>query len=171
MDFREKLHIIRIVGWPLLAGLAGAVLLTAFYIVTVGLAQGLEHAVDLLAGDWYYVTPIVAGFGVQIGLFVYARRRVNPHPGGGAPKLLTGAGTGTSTVSMVACCAHHLTDVLPFVGLSGATLFLNEYRGPMIALGVLSNGVAIWLTIRTIRRSNAGGLSVDKQASATGVRR
>ena len=53
-----------------------------------------------------------------------------------------GAGVG----SMAACCAHHVTDVLPLVGLAGAGLFLSTYQGLFLLLGVLSNAVgAVYL--------------------------
>lgn len=139
-------------AWPLAAGMVAAALLAGFYVAIVGLAQGLDHALDLITGDWYFVIPIVLGFGAQVGLFVFARSRLRRRLGG-ATKALTGAGTGTSTVSMVACCAHHLTGVLPGLGLSGAALFLNDYRGLLMALGIMSNAAGIvWMT-RMIRDS------------------
>lgn len=29
---------------------------------------------------------------------------------------------------MVACCAHHLADLVPVIGVSGAAAFLTEWR-------------------------------------------
>jgi hypothetical protein len=151
------------------AGILGAALLAGLYVAIVGLAQGLDHAVELLVGDWYFVVPIVVGFGVQVGLFVYVRTMRRTHHSTGSSKALAGAGTGTSTVSMVACCAHHLTDVLPIVGLSGAALFLNEYRGPLMVLGILTNAIGIAVMVRLIRKSSCAspvaGLSATSGAS------
>jgi len=52
-------------------------------------------------------------------------------------------------VAMVACCAHHVADVLPILGLTAAALFLAEYRIPfMIAgLGMTLLGIAFMLSI------------------------
>jgi len=126
--------------------------LASIYLGVVGIAQGLDHAFQQAADIWYLVAPILIGFGVQVGLFVHLRRALGSGRGTGSTKALTGMGTGTSTVSMAACCAHHLTDVLPFIGISGAALFLNEYRIPLMVLGVASNAVGIAMTIRVMRR-------------------
>jgi hypothetical protein len=37
---------------------------------------------------------------------------------------------------MVACCAHHVTDVLPILGLTAAAAFLAEYRQAFMLLGL-----------------------------------
>ena len=54
-----------------------------------------------------------------------------------------------STVAMVACCAHHVTDVLPILGLTAAAAFLAEYRNPfmLIGLGTTLIGIAVMLVI------------------------
>ena len=137
---------------PILAGVVASALLASIYVAVVGIAQGLDHAFQQATDIWYLVLPILGGFGVQVGLFVHLRRSLGSGRGTGSTKALTGVGTGTSTVSMAACCAHHLTDVLPFIGISGAALFLNEYRVPLMVLGVAGNAVGIGMTIRMLRR-------------------
>ncbi|MDO8689466.1 MAG: hypothetical protein Q7R39_05560 [Dehalococcoidia bacterium] len=139
---------------PVLLAVVASVLLASLYITIVGIAQDFDHALGLIRDDWYFVVPIVAGFGTQVGLFVYARARFRHNAGMGATKAMTGAGTGTSTISMVACCTHHLGDVLPIVGFSGASLFLNQYRGPLMALGILTNVIGIVVVLRTIRKAS-----------------
>jgi hypothetical protein len=37
---------------------------------------------------------------------------------------------------MVACCAHHVTDVLPILGMTAAATFLARYRIPFMLLGL-----------------------------------
>ncbi|MHB8990513.1 MAG: heavy-metal-associated domain-containing protein, partial [Chloroflexota bacterium] len=59
---------------PVIFGFLASSLLVAFYAGIVTAAQGFEHAADLLLEDWYFVLPIVVGFGVQVGLFVHLRR-------------------------------------------------------------------------------------------------
>lgn len=144
----------RIPWWPLLAGLMGGAVLTSLYIAVVGLAQGLDHAVELLVGDWYFVIPIVVGFGVQVGLFVYVRTRPRLRHATRATKALAGAGTGTSTVSMIACCAHHVTDILPILGVSGVALLLNEYRSQLMVIGIVGNAIGIALLVRVIKKAS-----------------
>lgn len=137
---------------PMVFGFLASSVLMAFYMGVVTLAQGFEHAGELLLEDWYFVLPIVVGFGVQVGLFTYLRKASRHHQGIGSATTVAGVGTGTSSVSMVACCAHHLADVLPLIGVSGAALFLNDYRQPLMLLGIATNLVGIAIMVRMIRR-------------------
>ncbi len=121
--------------------------LVALYLGLVTWAQGLTHARELLWDDRYFVAAISAGFGTQVGLFVYVRRMVSLRARGGAATA-TATGTGTSTAAMVACCAHHVSDALPVLGLSGAAIFLNDYRIPLMATGLAVNGLAVAFMLR-----------------------
>jgi hypothetical protein len=139
---------------PILFGLLGTVGLLILYLGLVSLAQGWKHAMELLAEDAWIVGPILAGFGVQVGLYTYLKTVIQAAARGTG--ALAGAGGGTSTVAMVACCAHHVTDVLPLVGLSAAATFLAEYRIPFMLVGLGTNligiGVIVMLILRTRRR-------------------
>lgn len=133
----------RPVGIDLLAALG----LLAFYLGIITLAQGWGHAVQQLRDDLPFVGAIVAGFGAQVGLFAYLRQlRARAAAGGMA------ASTGTSTAAMLACCAHHLADILPILGLSGAVIFLNLYKTPLLWLGILMNLAGIIYLLRQIHR-------------------
>lgn len=79
--------------------------------------------------------PIAGAFGLQVGLFTKLH----------AQKRSLAAGGSSATVSMLACCAHHATDALPFLGLSAASLFLARYQIPILAVSLAINliGVAI----------------------------
>ena len=127
---------------PAGAGALAGLLLMGLYLGLVSWAQGLSHARELLWGDRYFVAAIAAGFATQAGLFVYVRRLLSLRARGGAAAA-TATGTGTSTVAMVACCAHHVTDALPVLGLSGAAIFLNDYRIPLMAAGLAVNAAGV----------------------------
>jgi cation transport ATPase len=135
-----------------LAGLAASVLLVGLYLGLVTVAQDWKHATELLWGDRWLVAAIAVGFGVQIGLYVHLRRLNRLHHQLGHCKALTASGTGGSSVAMVACCAHHLTEVLPIVGFSAAATFLNRYRVPFMLVGIGTNLVGITFMLRLIRR-------------------
>ncbi len=141
---------------PVSAGALAGISLVALYLGLVTWAQGLSHARELLWGDRYFVGAIAGGFGVQVGLFFYVRRVVSARARGSAAAA-TATGTGTSTAAMVACCAHHVTDALPLLGLSGATLFLNDFRIPLMAAGLAMNalGVAVMLRLAVIHTRRA----------------
>lgn len=157
---------LRTVGIPLGAGLAGAAALVGLYLGLVTLAQGWAHAVELLWGDRWLVGAIAAGFGVQVGLYVHLRRLqaclANPH----LSTALTAAGTGTSSAAMVACCAHHVTDALPLLGLSAAATLLNQYRVPFMVAGIGMNLVGIlWMGRELLRIRQRIRLSADLRPS------
>jgi len=131
---------------PVTFGLLAILALLAFYLGIITLAQGWAHATQQLADDRWFVGAIVLGFGTQVGLFTYLKGlHVHAAAGGVA------ASTGTSATAMLACCAHHLADVLPIVGLSGAAIFLNAYKTPLLWLGIVMNLIGIVYLLRNVR--------------------
>ena len=135
----------------ILAGLLGALFLSGVYLGFVTLAQGWQHAVELFWQDKFLVAPILAGFGTQVGLYTFLK--VGLHTTMRGASAMAGAGGGTSTVAMVACCAHHITDILPLVGLSAATTFLANYKVPFMLLGLAMNLVGIVIALRAIHKT------------------
>lgn len=155
---------------PVFFGLLGMAGLLALYLGLVSLAEGWTHAVELLLEDAWIVGPILAGFGVQMGLYTYLKTVI--HAASRGTGALAGAGGGTSTAAMVACCAHHVTDVLPLLGLSAAATFLAEYRIPFMLVGLATNligiGVIGYLILRQRRRLAA--CEFNSQAAASPAR-
>ena len=148
----------RRIAWPVGAGLVGAGLLTLLYFGIVSWAEGWQHAVELFWQDRWIVLPIILGFGVQSGLYIVLKKRLFlPVQSTGPSGALTGAGGGMSTVAMVACCAHHVTDVLPILGLTAAAAFLAEYRTVfmLVGLGTTLLGIVVMLTILLRERRKA----------------
>ena len=133
---------------PAVFGALAAIALVAFYLGIVTLAQGWGHAVQQLGDDLPFVGAIVAGFGTQVGLFAYLRG-VHAHAAAGG----VATSTGTSTAAMLACCAHHLVDVAPVLGLSGAAIFLNAYKTPLLWLGIAMNLIGILYLARKIHQA------------------
>ena len=131
-------------------GALGALALVGLYLGIVTWAQGSEHALDLLWSDRFFVSAIALGFGTQVGLFSYVR--MLQHAMARSSVALAGAGTATSSVSMIACCAHHLADVLPVVGLSGAAVLLVELRTPLMLIGIATNIVGVAVMTRELVR-------------------
>jgi copper chaperone CopZ len=145
---------------PVLIGLGAAAGLLAFYVGLITLAQDWTHAVEQLSQDRWFVVAIAAGFGTQIGLFAYLRTLHGTAAAGGVA-----ASTGTSTAAMLACCAHHLTDVVPVLGLSGAAVFLNLYKTPLLWLGILMNLAGIAFMLWHIRRQRAMACPISFSAN------
>src|SRR3990170_2016215 len=132
---------------PLTAGLAGALLLTGLFFGIVSWAESPQHAVELFWEDRWIVFPIMVGFGVQAALYTVLKKRLFV-PAGPSAHLM-GAGGATSSVAMVACCAHHVSDVLPLLGLSAAAPFLADYRIAfmLFGLGTTALGIAVMVLI------------------------
>ncbi len=152
--------------WPIVGGVLSAAALAALYLTIVTVAESWSHALELFRQDAPFVVPVILGFGVQVGLFVYLKRGLHLPESTYAAGALTGAGTGTSTVAMVACCAHHVTDVLPLVGLSAAAIFLAEYKVWFMAVGLATNLVGIGIMLRLLRRERRQALSMLRTQEA-----
>ncbi len=101
---------------------------------------------------WYFIIPLIVGFGIQMGLYIHLRESIRSKilSGSAATKTLSASG-GISSASMVACCAHHISDVLPILGLSTAALFLTKYQTFLMTLGILSNLIGINLMLKIIQ--------------------
>lgn len=144
--------------WPVGAGLAGAVFLTALYFGIVSWAESPQHALELFWEERWIVIPIVLGFGVQIALYTILRKRLFvPVMNTGSSGALTGASGTTSTLAMVACCAHHVTDVLPILGLTAAATFLANYQTAfmLVGLGTTLVGITVMVFILIRERRKA----------------
>lgn len=93
--------------------------LLAFYFVILFLVtKDLRHPWQqfLLFQPWMGL--LVVGFGIQVGLFSLLKFN-------NEARAVTGAGAGVSGVSMAACCAHHVIDVLPILGATGLAVFFG----------------------------------------------
>lgn len=148
--------------WPVGAGLAGTFLLTGLYLGIVSWAEGPQHALELFWEDRWIVSPIILGFGVQMALYTILKKRLFvPVTYLGPSGALTGMSGTTSTVAMVACCAHHVADVLPILGLTAMATFLAEYRIAfmLIGLGTTLMGIVVMLVILFRERRKVMGMS------------
>ena len=149
------------------AGAAASAALTAFYGAVVWGASGsLRHLVDQARADWYFLVLIVGGFGVQVALVSELRRR---HRLQHAAAVAGGAGMGASTAGMVACCAHHLADLAPFIGATGAATFLTDYRIPFMVVGIGVNAVGVAIAARRLRHTPAPPTAARPRGASTWV--
>lgn len=135
---------------PITAFLLGAAPIAAFYLGILTWAQGWDYASGQFARDRFYVVPIILGFGIQAALYSILRLRLfipvgSTHHAGS----MVGASGGTSATAMIACCIHHVTDVLPVLGLSAAATFMTRYQRPFMLVGLAMNlaGILIMLVI------------------------
>lgn len=138
----------RSVQGPLVFGIIGAAAMLAVYLGILTLVESWSHALSLLREDAIFAGPLAAGFGLQVGLYSFTRRALRT--AGRREGAITGASGGTSTATMIACCAHHLTDVLPLVGISAAATFLARYKTWLMVGALLFNLGGIGVLIRQV---------------------
>ena len=132
-------------------GFLAAVALTLGYSLIIGLSsRSFTHLVSQWRADAVFIALVAVGFGVQMGLFSHVRRLIR---GDGRAAAVTAGSTATSTTAMVACCLHHLNEVVPFLGLSGAATFLVAYKTPVILISLVTNAIGIGLMLRTLRHA------------------
>ncbi len=144
--------------WPASLGLLGSAGLFLLYFGIVSWAESPQHALEFFWQDRWIVIPIILGFGVQTGLYTILKKRLFvPVSNTGPSGALTGAGGTTSAMAMVACCAHHVTDVLPILGLTTAAAFLAQYRTAFMLIGLVTTlvGIVFMLTILMKERRKA----------------
>lgn len=134
---------------PILWGVSAVFLLSSVYIAVMFVfTRSFAAMVWQFLDVWQYMTVLVIGFGVQAGLYKALKMRLADGNHGG----MIAANGAASSVGMIACCAHHLTDVAPFLGISAASLFLTKYQKPILTIGIMSNIAGAALLYRSIRK-------------------
>jgi len=135
---------------PLGAFLLGSTLIAGVYFSLLTWAQGWNYTASQFLLNRWYVVPIWIGFGIQTALYSILRFRLfistmtTGHTG-----TIMGTNGVTSTTAMVACCIHHVADVLPILGLSAAATFLTRYQRPfmLVSLGMNIIGIIAMLVV------------------------
>jgi len=138
---------------PLAAFLLGSAFIASFYLGILTWLQGWNYASSQFLRDRWYVIPIILGFGVQAALYSILRFRLFvPVTSMHGTGTIMGASGGTSATAMVACCIHHVTDVLPILGLSAAASFLTRYQRPFMLVGLAMNLIGIGIMLFVLYR-------------------
>jgi len=149
------------------AGVIAAVAMAVFYVgVVAGVSGSWAHLRDQIAADWYLLVLVVTGFATQVALLTELRRR---HRLQAAVAAASGGGAGASAVGMIACCAHHVADLVPFLGVSGAAAFLYDYKLWFVLVGVGVNALGVIVAARRLRRTPLVSTAriVDKRPRGT----
>lgn len=128
-------------------GIAAGFSLLAIYFLVMILASSWNDALFQLRERWYWILLLVLGFGVQSGLYRHMKGFLSTT----TTSSIVASG-GTSSVGMIACCAHHVTDIAPLLGISALALFLNQFQTFFIVLGVLSNFIGIQVMLLTMQK-------------------
>jgi Cu+-exporting ATPase len=117
-------------------GLVGFVLLVSVYFGVLTLVSGWKFTLVQFATFWYFVVALAAGFGLQIGLYVYLRNVTRHCDTSGRVVAVSG---GTSTAAMISCCTHYLANVLPVLGATGFVALVAQYQVELFWVGLAFN--------------------------------
>ena len=138
---------------PLAAFLLGASFIAVIYFGILTWAQGWEYAANQFQLNRWYVVPIWVAFGIQAALYSILRFRLFiPTTTIGRTGAMIGTSGGTSVTAMVACCLHHIADVLPILGLSAAATFLTRYQRPFMLVGLGTEIIGIIAMLAVLYR-------------------
>jgi hypothetical protein len=124
---------------PLVFGATTGMLVVFFNISIASIAEGsLKNGYSVFLDNGIFVYLIPLAVGVQMGLFRYHRNLTAENVSGSEKMGM--AGSATSSLAMIACCLHHVSDLLPAVGfVLAASSFLTEYKDTIIIIGLLAN--------------------------------
>ena len=125
---------------PIAMGTLAFGALLAVYFGVLTLVSGWSFTVSQFKEFWYYVLPLGAGFGAQIGLYTYLKQLALNHEH--CRRVAAASGT-TSTAAMIACCAHYLTNILPVIGVSGAVTLITQYQVEIFWVGLAFNAAGL----------------------------
>jgi len=152
-------------------GLAGSTFLTGLYLSLVSWAESFQHALEYLWQDRWIVFPIILGFGLQVALYFILKKRLFIPVDSSVPSgVMTGTSGVTSTIAMTACCAHHVADVLPILGLTAAATFLAEYRTAFMLVGLGTTLVGIMVMLIILLKERRKAIKMSSLTSITEAR-
>ena len=136
-------------AYPVALGFAAFATLCAVYIGLLTALSGWAFTLEQLVSYWYFILPLAAGFGVQVGL--YTRLRQLAGRSGSGRAVVAASGT-TSTAAMVSCCAHYLVNLLPVLGASGLVALAAQYQVEFFWVGIAANGAGMaFIATRLVR--------------------
>ncbi|MDP2684328.1 MAG: hypothetical protein Q8P20_04670 [bacterium] len=130
-----------------IAGIVSIMMLAIFYFIVLTWVGGdWHHPWQQFLTVKYWMSLLFLGFGVQGGLFWYTKLVTKLKKA----KQVAATNAGISTITMIACCAHHIVDFIPILGLSALTIFLAKYQAYFLAIGVMFNIFGIFYMSRII---------------------
>jgi hypothetical protein len=146
--------------YPFLIGLGASLGLIAFYLVIMTLTADWYYAGIQFEEYRWWIIALSLGLGVQSTLFSFLRRGLKGAEKKTARSTLAASG-GVSTGSMVVCCLHHLTDVVPFLGFPILAVTLQRYQTLFFLIGVLSNLFGISMMLRMMAKHEIFDLKIS----------
>ena len=125
------------------SGFVAVAALLLVYVIVATAISGFAFASNQFISYWYFFVSLAAGFGIQIGLYLYLKELVkNSSMQMGRGAVVT-TGT-TSTLAMLSCCAHYLVNIVPILGMTGLATLVAQYQVKIFWVGIMFNLFGIW---------------------------
>jgi len=118
---------------PTVFGLIATASMFALYFGLITLLSGWNFSLVQWVRFWPFVSALAIGFGMQVGIYFYLRKVADLNRGA---VITTGT---TSGLAMAACCAHHLTNLLPILGVSGLATLVTSSQVELFWVGLAFN--------------------------------
>ncbi len=150
---------------PFVFGTSAGFLVILFNISIASLAEGsFEQGYQVFLSNGIFVYLIPLAVSMQMGLFRYHRNITTGNLAGSEKMGM--AGSATSSLTMVACCLHHVSDILPSIGLIlAASSFLIQYKDAIIIVGLLANVAGSIYIARAIIKDRSIIANMEKLAA------
>jgi methanethiol S-methyltransferase len=129
-----------------------ASVLLFFYLLILTIGNSFSHAIQEIIKWWPFLTIQLLGLGLQTSMYLHVRDYNKTGVGNTKSSIAVSGGVSSST--MVACCLHHATDILPIIGFSAVPLFLSTYQFLFMSIGVLSNIIGVIIMLYYIQIDN-----------------
>lgn len=134
---------------PIIYGLVGAAAITVIFYGAQALGmQSWSGPLYFFQAKWYFISPLIVSFALQVGLWKAMKQMARQHAGAG---MVAGSG-GVSTGAMIACCMHNFAALLPILGLSGTAIFFSTYQSQVFLISIaLSLGGLIYMKLKYLK--------------------
>lgn len=134
---------------PIMRAMVAVGGMSVFYVVVLSsLGGGVDFPIQQFKVFWMYLVPLVLSYGGLMFVSSIVKQR-------GTMMI----GTPTSAASMVACCAHHVADLVPLASVFSASSILVRYQAWMM-IGAI--GVNVVLILRLAIRLKRPGLAISQ---------
>lgn len=129
-------------GKSITRGIAAFLALLTVYFLILTLVSGWDFTWGQFTQFWHYIISLALGFGIQFGLYSYLKKIIKKQSTG----RVLGVTGATSTTTMISCCAHYLTNILPILGVTGIITFITQYQIQFFWVGLFFNFLGIVYT-------------------------
>ncbi|HCR11249.1 MAG TPA: hypothetical protein DIU47_03015 [Candidatus Pacebacteria bacterium] len=136
---RSGMHIMAVFDGGIASVGFFALYMITMRIFTRGWSVGIQRFIELRPYFMTFFLSVLILVGVSRWVQEAMKKRY-----GFSQTLLASSGT-----TMILCCLHHVTDIVPFLGLSSASLLLFRYQ-PVLLIG--STGINLCIAGWTIRK-------------------